>query len=64
VTGLLVLIAGLAGLAGVSAFLITYDGALHHLPKRGAVRHGLRTGGVTAAFFAALGGFLVVVLFR
>jgi hypothetical protein len=63
-TGLLVLVGGPAGLAGVSAFLITYEEALHRFPKRQAQRHGLRTGAVAAAFFAGLGALLVALLFR
>jgi hypothetical protein len=62
--GPLVLVAGLALAAGLCGFLIEYDQALHRFPKDRARRHGLKTGGVAAAFFAALGVLLVALLLR
>jgi hypothetical protein len=64
VTGLVVLVLGVAGLAGLSAFLIEYDQALHRFPRARARRHGLRAGLFAAAFFGGLGAVLVALLLR
>ncbi len=62
--GPVVLILGIASVAGLCAFLIEYDQALRRFPRPEARRSGLRTGAVAAAFFAALGLVLVLVLVR
>jgi hypothetical protein len=62
--GPIVIVAGLACLAGLCAFVIEYEEALHRFPKSRARRYGLRSGVLAAAFFAALGTVLIVVLLR
>ena len=64
VSGPVALVLGVAFVAGLCAFAIAYDEALHHLPRRAARRHGLATGLGAAAFFAVLGVLLVPALFR
>jgi uncharacterized membrane protein YccC len=61
-SGLVVLILALAGLAGGCAFLIDYEKATYRFPRERALRHGLRTALVTTVFFAVLGLLLVVAL--
>jgi hypothetical protein len=62
--GPIVIVAGLAGIAGVCAFLIEYEEALHRFPKDPVRLWALRTGAVAASFFATLGVVLIVVLTR
>jgi hypothetical protein len=64
VTGPIVIAVGLAVIAGLCAFLITYDEALHRFPRPTAIAHGLRTGATAFAFFAILGVILIVTLLR
>jgi len=62
--GLIALVLGFAVVAGLCAFLIDYDEALRHLPKRRARRHGAVAGLVAGAFFALLGVGLAIGLLR
>jgi hypothetical protein len=47
--------------AGCTAYLISYDEALHRFPKPRARREGLRTALVAFAVFAALTAILAIV---
>jgi hypothetical protein len=62
--GLIALTSGIAVLAGLCAFLISYDEASHRFTQRQARREGIRAGLVAAAFFEALGALLIAMLFR
>jgi hypothetical protein len=62
--GLVALVSGVAVVAGLCAFLIAYDEALHRFPRRRALREGVRTGLSAGAFFAALGAILIAFLFH
>ena len=62
--GLIALISGVAVLAGLCAFLITYDQALRRFTRRQARREGIRAALVATMFFEALGGLLIGFFFR
>lgn len=62
--GLIALSSGIAVLAGLCAFLITYDEATHRFTRLQARREGVRAGLVAAAFFAALAALIIGLLFR
>jgi hypothetical protein len=62
--GLIALSSGIAALAGLCAFLISYDEASHRFTRHQARREGIRAGLVAAAFFETLGALLIGLLFR
>lgn len=60
--GLIGLVATIAVLAAVCAFLIEYDQASRRFAKKRAQREAAKTGVAAVLFFAALGTVLVAVL--
>jgi len=64
VTGIAILVTGLAALAAGCAFAIVYGEWSRRFPPERARREGLRAGLVAFAVFEAVGVVVVVVAFR
>lgn len=62
--GLIAVVCGFAILAGLCAYLITYDDALHRFSRHQARIEGARTGVVATGFFVALGIAIVLLFFH
>jgi hypothetical protein len=62
--GAIVLVAGIAVVAGLCAFAIDYDQNLHRFHRERARSRSLVTAAVSVSFFALLGIVLLLALVR